>query len=520
MRDEDGPDKDDPGELLSPEHAENSEDSVIPDEPAQAADPARAALLDKRWEELLGRLDQSSTELTTLAAAGHIESRRGQRRHDKMQRRKSQRHEETSASIDLESPQERSIPRPRRLRKTRVTGMTFVALLSVLALGTTGFAYVAYDQLHKTLNTTDVLDQPDTTDPAQNLAPPSDDGALDILLVGTDARTDMQGNPLPLKMLKELRTEDTAGINTDTIIVLRIPKNGAKPVGISIPRDTWVDSPRGGQTKINSVFGGAKLTAANQERASGERDSAKIERDSDQVGRKALVTTVQNLTQLRVDHYAEVNLLGFYLLTEALGGVEVCLNHPTQDKDSGANFKAGPQKISGGEALSFVRQRKNLPRGDLDRIVRQQVFLSSAIKQTLSAGTLTDPAKLGQLTDAIHKSMVLDSGLDLLSFARQASGVASGDVEFHTIPVVTADGRSPDGQSIVQIDPTAVRRYVESVVGRGQAPPPVNTGSNNPGPNTAGTGGGGAGVGGIPLAPSSPRLFFDVSASSDVPCVN
>ncbi|WP_410663092.1 LCP family protein [Amycolatopsis sp. lyj-84] len=349
--------------------------------------------------------------------------------------------------------------RPLR-RAGRVTRRIAVGLVSLLALGTTGYAYVTKDQLQKNVPTTNALSKPD--DPA---APPADDGANDILLVGSDARTDAQGNPLPLKVLKELRTEEKPGVNTDTIIILRIPKNGAKPSGVSIPRDTWTDIPGRGPNKVNSAYGVAKANYANAHR--GEPDQAKLERDSDQEGRKALVQTVQDLTQIRIDHYAEVNLLGFYLLTEALGGVKVCLNHSTEDKDSGANFRRGEQTVSGGEALSFVRQRKNLPRGDLDRIVRQQTFLSSALNQVLSAGTLTSPSTMSGLMDVVRRSIVLDEGLDLLEFAQQAKGIASGDLTFTTIPVININGRSADGQSIVEIDPAAVRTFVSGLVGRG-----------------------------------------------------
>ncbi|OXM44205.1 LCP family protein [Amycolatopsis alba] len=370
--------------------------------------------------------------------------------------------------------------RPLR-RAGRITRRIAIGLVSLLALGTTGYAYVTKDQLQNNVPTTNALSRAD--DPA---APPADDGANDILLVGSDARTDAQGNPLPLKVLKELRTEEKAGVNTDTIIILRIPKNGGKPSGVSIPRDTWTDIPGRGPNKINSAYGVAKANYANAHR--GESDQAKLERDSDQEGRKALVQTVQDLTKIRIDHYAEVNLLGFYLLTEALGGVKVCLNHSTEDKDSGANFRRGEQTVSGGEALSFVRQRKNLPRGDLDRIVRQQTFLSSALNQVLSAGTLTSPSTMAGLVDVVRRSIVLDEGLDLLEFAQQARGIASGDLTFTTIPVVNINGRSADGQSIVEIDPAAVRTFVSGLVGRG---------------------GGGGASGAAPLL-----------AASSVPCVN
>ncbi|MEU6643760.1 LCP family protein [Saccharomonospora sp. NPDC046836] len=382
---------------------------------------------------------------------------------------------------------------PRRLRRVlRGATRTAVALLSVSALAATGFAYTTLDQLQDNVQTTDALQQ---NHGEEHVAPPppEDDGATDILLVGADSRTDMRGNPLPLDMLKELRTESKDGVNTDTLIILRIPKDGGKPAAVSIPRDTWVDVPQGGQAKINSAYGAAKVAATTRLRAEGMTDSAEVERESNQAGRRALVAAVQDFTQVRIDHYAEVNLLGFYLLTEALGGVEVCLNHATVDKDSGANFAAGPQVVSGGEALSFVRQRKNLPRGDLDRIVRQQVFLSSALKQVLSAGTLTSPDRLDRLTETVYRSLVLDPDLDLLRFAEQAEGIASGDIEFVTIPVVQVGARSADGQSIITVDVGQVRTFVDGLVS----------------PVTQQQGGGSAPAG-------RPELL----AAASVPCVN
>ncbi|VVJ24546.1 Cell envelope-associated transcriptional attenuator LytR-CpsA-Psr [Amycolatopsis camponoti] len=389
--------------------------------------------------------------------------------------------------------------RPSRVRRAgRVTRRVAVGLVSVLALGASGYAYVTKDQLQSTVPTTDAL-TPRAGEPAP---PPADDGADDILLVGSDARTDAQGNQLPPRVLRELRTEANSGaVNTDTVILLRVPKDGSKPSAVSVPRDTWTDIPGRGKAKINSAYGIAKAHFAQELRGQGERDQAKIERDSDTEGRRVLVQAVQDLTQVRVDHYAEINLLGFYLLTEALGGVKVCLNHSTEDKDSGANFRRGEQTVSGGEALSFVRQRKNLPRGDLDRIVRQQAFLSSALRQVLSAGTLTSPGTLNNLMDAVHRSLTLDPGLDLLQFAQQAKGIASGDLTFATIPVITANGRSEDGQSIVEIDPKAVREFVAGLAGRAA-------------PVAAKASGGGSGSGAAPAA--APLL----QASDGVPCVN
>ncbi|MGH3902759.1 MAG: LCP family protein, partial [Pseudonocardiaceae bacterium] len=224
--------------------------------------------------------------------------------------------------------------------------------------------------------------------------------------------------------------------------------------------------------KINSVYGVRQATVSRQLRDSGFADEAQIERESAQGGRRALVNTVEQLTGARIDHYAEINLYGFYLLTQAIGGVEVCLNEATTDPGSGANFPAGRQTLSGGDALSFVRQRGGLPRGDLDRIVRQQVFMASAVNEVLSAGTLTDPTRLSALVSATRSSVVLDQDWDMLGFAQQMHGIAAGAVDFVTIPVLDVAARSAEGQSIITVDPAQVRAFVAGLVGApGQATP-------------------------------------------------
>jgi LCP family protein required for cell wall assembly len=369
-------------------------------------------------------------------------------------------------------------PRRRRVSKLLVTGRVIIGLVSAVALAAMALVYVRVDGLEQSKNTTDAVSEAQSGPnmPADN---DDDDGANDILIVGNDTRTDMQGKPLSAKVLRDLRTESTETLNTDTLIVLRIPRDGGRSSAISIPRDTSVFVPNlGRDEKINGAYGITKDKVMRQMVGAGEKDRAKINRESDDAGRTSLIQAIQGLTGVRVDHYTEVSLYGFYLLTQVIDGVDVCLNHSTSDPDSGASFARGPQTVRGGDAVAFVRQRKNLPRGDLDRIVRQQVFLSSAMQKALSGNLLTDNAKLTALQDAVSKSVIMDDGLHFLDLVGLAQTMASGNVQFVTIPVTAVGARNDRQQSIIVVDVPAVHAYVESLLT--STPQPVGMGQTAP----------------------------------------
>ncbi|HEY5856575.1 MAG TPA: LCP family protein [Aldersonia sp.] len=288
------------------------------------------------------------------------------------------------------------------------------------------------------------------------------DGAVDILLVGTDSRTDAHGNPLSANELASLRAGGDVSSATDTIVLIRIPNDGRSATAISIPRDSWVDIPGIGMSKINAAYGATKEHERVELVESGLSDE-EADKESTTAGREALIDSVAELTGVTVDHYAEVGLLGFVLLTDAVGGVDVCLNAPVDEWMSGAQFPAGEQTLDGSGALSFVRQRHDLPRGDLDRIVRQQVFMASLVHEVLSAQTLANPAKLSQLSDAVSRSVVLDDNWDIIDFATRLQHLAGGQVRFDTIPVTDLAAETDDGESVVKVDPKAVREFVASL---------------------------------------------------------
>ncbi|MDQ4105203.1 MAG: LCP family protein [Actinomycetota bacterium] len=332
-------------------------------------------------------------------------------------------------------------------------------MVSALVLSLTGYGWTTFRDLHSGLSTTDVIGRT------------SPDSATDILLVGIDSRTDAHDKPLPRDVLARLRAGDNEGELTDTIILVRIPDDGRRAVAISLPRDLYVQLPEGyGKHKLNSAFTRAKSATAAQLVAQGV-DPQTVRTQSIAAGRKLLLETVKDLTGVGIDHYAEINLLGFSLLTDAVGGVAVCLREPVRDKFSGANFPAGPQLISGPDALAFVRQRHGLPRGDLDRIVRQQVYMASLADKVLTAGTLANPSRISQLINATQQSLVLDEGFDVLDFATRMRGLAAGDVVFQTVPVL-GDGNSDSDGSVLYVDPEAVRRFVAQAIDGGPVPVP------------------------------------------------
>ncbi|MFD5094772.1 LCP family protein [Amycolatopsis thailandensis] len=340
-------------------------------------------------------------------------------------------------------------------------GKVLVAALAVAVFGGTAYGYTTLESLDG-ITREDVIEAPE---PGERPA----DGSLDILLVGRDSRTNQQGEPLDPAMLRELRVGANGDDLTDTLIVLRIPNDQKAVKAFSIPRDSFVAEPgTKDKTKINGIFGHAKFASASEQRKAGKTDKAEIEKVAITAARKATLKAVEDLTGVKIDHFAEVNLQSFYDISNAVGGVEVCLKRDTKDVKSGANFKAGKQTIQGADALAFVRQREDLPRSDLDRVRRQQVFLAGLAKQVLSAGTLANPAKVSDLIDAVKRSVVLDGSWDLLDFVKQMQGVSGGGIAFETIPVVNPDYRYNPKQptwTAVQVDPAQVRAFAASLIG-------------------------------------------------------
>jgi LCP family protein required for cell wall assembly len=345
---------------------------------------------------------------------------------------------------------------PTRGRTLRRRLRVVLVVASVLVLALTGTAWGLYRDITAGITTTDVI------------AGGGDGGAQNILLVGVDSRTDAQGNPLPPEVQQMLSSgPDTGVLNSDTIILLHVPEGGGAATAFSIPRDAYVDIPGYRRDKINAAYPATAARAQERLAAQGVRAGKSRDATAAQEGRSALIGAVERLTGQTIDHYAEINLLGFHNLTRAVGGVDVCLREPVDDALSGAHFPAGPQTISGTDALAFVRQRHGLPDGDLSRIRRQQVFLAAVADKVLAGGTLTDPARLAALVGVAQQALVIDEGWDLLAFVQQAADIAAGNIQFVTIPT---NGRDTNTRGdVVLVEPRAVEAFVEERIAAQQA---------------------------------------------------
>ncbi|MEF2976072.1 LCP family protein [Subtercola sp. YIM 133946] len=328
-------------------------------------------------------------------------------------------------------------PEQRRRRRRRQVATRWAVIGVVLVLLVAG-GYVVYNYQRFVNGIThiDAIPGGSTNNKDQN-----------ILLVGDDHRPD---NATPEQLAQLGTQDDGGGTSTDTMIIVHLPADGSSATMISLPRDSWVDIPGFGQDKLNAAF------TYGTENGGGDAGGAQL-----------LITTIQNLTGLTIDHFVRVSLLGFYNVVDALGPVQVCLNEAVDDPFSAVNLPAGVSTLNASEALSFVRQRHGLPNGDLDREVRQQYFLSVEARQILSAGTLLNPGKLASVLDAISSSIETDSGLNIIDLATQMRGLNADNIHSATIPIsgtptITVDGNDV---SIVQVDTAAMPGFIAQVLG-------------------------------------------------------
>ncbi len=324
-------------------------------------------------------------------------------------------------------------------------------------------------------------------------------GAMNILVMGLESRTDYEGNTLSAGLLAAMHAGSVYGVEnqgvggqaTNTLILLHVFAGGQKAVGFSVPRDDYVTYPEAydGQSsgKIDEAYGLAYSQSLGQTFGSSMSSSQRY-LAANQAGQAATIATVESVTGQKIDHFAEVNLAGFYYLAEAFGGIEVCLQPSSgdanlHDYNSGFNAVLDGYKVSKGgkqylhlsapQALAFVRERDNLPNGDLDRTHRQQAVLDYVIWKLENGGALSDLGQLTSLLNTAKQYLITDSTWNLLNFATDMRALTGKNLQFYTAPIVGYE--TVNKQDVNLIDISTIQAAIKA---KFTAPPPATPGAS------------------------------------------
>jgi LCP family protein required for cell wall assembly len=329
-------------------------------------------------------------------------------------------------------------------------------------------------------------------------------GAMNILLMGLESRTNYQGQTLSAGLLAAMHAGSVYGVNnlgvggqaTNTLILLHIFAGGGKAAGVSIPRDDWVTYPQAydgqSQGKIDQAYGLAYAQSLSQT-VSSSMSSEQRYLKANQAGQAATIATVSAVTGQKIDHFAEVNLAGFYYLAAAFGGIEACIKPANgganlHDANSGFNAvldgynlkKGGAQylHLKAPQALAFVRERDNLPNGDLDRTHRQQAVLDYVIWKLEHNGILSSIGQLTGLLNTAKQYLITDSTWNLLDFAPQMKALTGKNLQFYTAPIVGF--ATINGQAANQVDIPTIQAAIKQKF-TAPAPAAKSTGKAKPG---------------------------------------
>ena len=295
-------------------------------------------------------------------------------------------------------------PRPRRKRRRRLVLKTLSVLL-VIVLAWGGFL---------------VWDANTNIGRVSALSGASDTAGTTYLLAGSDSRAD-----------GAVQDGFEGSERADSIMLVNIAANG-QAVAVSIPRDTYAEIPGVGWDKINAsyAYGGPQL----------------------------LVETVEKLTGLTVDHFVQIGMGAVPDMVDAVGGVELCYDHDSNDEYSGLNWTAGCHTVDGPTALQFSRMRYQDPEGDIGRTKRQRQVISKVVSEAASPATLINPARTLRVERAGSKSFTVDEDSSIMTVASLVMALrsASSDELMGVPPIESLDYTTSAGASAVLLrDETA-----------------------------------------------------------------
>jgi LCP family protein required for cell wall assembly len=256
------------------------------------------------------------------------------------------------------------------------------------------------------------------------------------LIVGTDSRAGIDPKDPDAKAF--LGGGEKGCGCTDTIMVLRVDPNSESASIVSFPRDLWVT--------MADNHSKARINSAHQR------------------GQQVLIDTIRNTFGITINHYVEIDFVGFEKLVNAVGGIKLWFDHPVRDSHTGLSIpNTGCVSLNGLQAREFARSRylqykgndgrwHTDPTADLGRITRQQIFIRRAISKAVSSG-LGNPLTLNRLVQAGVDNVKLDANLtasDIISLGSKFKSFNPNALVGYTIPSTSyrtaagADVQLPD----------------------------------------------------------------------------
>jgi LCP family protein required for cell wall assembly len=325
-------------------------------------------------------------------------------------------------------------------RRTRGRwGTRFAVGVSALVLLTSGIGYALVNGLEGTLARVNpfagLTDRPESTGHGVN-----------FLVVGVDDR-----NELTEEQRDRHRLGGASCDCTDTLLMVHVSEDRDRLSVISIPRDSYVELPPHTDARTREHH---------------EALPAKINSAYAHGGPHLTVRAVEKLTDVRIDHYLEIDFASFMKTVDVLGGVKVCTVRPLKDAYSGLDLPAGTSVLDGGEALSYVRARHVDGGSDFGRMQRQQRFIGAVIAKATSSGVLADPVRLSKVTGTLLDSVRADQGFgteEMLALAEAMRGFTPSSSEFVSVPVADVSHLVKGVGSTVLWDAKKADRLFEAV---------------------------------------------------------
>ncbi|MDT0168064.1 LCP family protein [Pseudarthrobacter sp. BRE9] len=311
-----------------------------------------------------------------------------------------------------------SLRRRRPVRRSPRWLKVLTAVVSVLLLAAVAFGGYWAWRLQSNISTSELTAGGERTEGAVN----DSSDRLQILVLGSDTR---EGSNSQYGSV-----EDSSSYGqSDVMMLLDISADNKHVNVVSFPRDLLVDVPACTDPKTKQAYPARQDVMINSAMA--------------QAGIGCAVDTVNKLTGLEVDHFMMADFNAVKELSNAVGGVEVCVSDAVHDPDSGLNLPAGTSQVQGEQALAFLRTRHAFANGgDLGRIQAQQGFLASLSRKLKSEGTLGNPQKTLTIADTITRNLTVDSGLSsipsLLTIANRLKTIDPANINFITAPTTPA----------------------------------------------------------------------------------